>query len=200
MRRPNYCGRAKLQLLLVLTAAVAGVAGCSASAASGAAPAEPGGTMAQTRPNEAGGSSLVRTSDAIPKASAAPEPPSSRAVTDAGPNTALGKHWVFDRIEGYNREMPGPPKSAGFLMSRGNGRVVGSTSCNRLSANFKINPVRGTLHFSEIWFGRSMCGEPNISTQAAVLHVMHACDSFRMVGKRLALMSHGQIVAELVTS
>ena len=192
---------ARVVMLSMMATAILG--GCAAGKDKGSTPAPAAKadtmTMAEMRLNEAGGPSRTVMPEGIASPVAAPTPPGPRALTDAGANTPLGKQWVFTRIGGYDGALPGPPKNASLLMSRGNGRVAGSTSCNPLTASFEINVVSATLSFRNIASGRAMCGKPNVDVEDAVIDAMRVTDSFVMDGKNLTLKSKGSAVAELTT-
>jgi heat shock protein HslJ len=136
-------------------------------------------TLAQERIEEARG----------PLAPAAP----------AGVASQSAKQWMFTSVHGFSGQMPKGNNNASMLLSRGSGRVVGSTSCNRMSATFRMNAQSGTIHFDNIVTDNKMCGEPNRSVEDAVVEALRTCDGFRMDGKHMSLFSGGDVVAELVT-
>ncbi|HXC52435.1 MAG TPA: META domain-containing protein [Candidatus Limnocylindrales bacterium] len=189
------------------------LAGCSASApsrtASAAAPTASAAaptastesgplTLAEMRMDAAGGPSRP----AIPAGIASPvtsSGPAANALTDAGPNTPLGKQWIFASANGFDGPMPQSPRNASLLLSRESGRMIGNTMCNSMSAAFDISMVQATLRFRNLSSTHAMCGEPNRSVESAVLDALTACDSFLLDGKRLKLFSKGQTVAELTT-
>lgn len=156
-------------------------------------------TMAEMRMNEAGGPSKAAIPEGLASPVAAPTPPSPGALTDAGANTPLGKEWIFTQVKGFNGTLPGPPKNASMLMSRGNGKMVGATSCNPMSASFEINMVTASLRFRNIVNGRAMCGKPNVDVEDAVIDALMVTDSFLLDGKTLTLKSKGNQVAQLTT-
>jgi len=156
-------------------------------------------TMAEMRMNEAGGPSKAAIPAGLASPSEAPTAPSPDALTDAGPNTPLGKQWIFTQVNGFDGTLPGPPKNASMLMSRGNGKMAGTTSCNAMSASFEINMVTASLRFRNIVNGQAMCGQPNVDVEDAVLNALIATDSFVLDGKTLTLKSKGNQVAELTT-
>ena len=184
-----------------LMAAIALLGGCSATKAPDSAPPASADTMtmAEMRMNEAGGPSKAALPAGIASPVAAPTAPGPRALSDAGANTPLGKQWVFTQVDGFDGVLPGPPKNASFLMSRESGRVVGTTSCNPLTAAFEINIVTASLKFSTILNGNAMCGQPNSDVEDAVIDALIATDSFLMDGKTLTLISKGNTIATLTT-
>ncbi len=179
------------------------LSGCGAKSGSGSDRSADADTMtmAEMRMNEAGGPAKAAKPVGLVSPVAAPGdvPLSPQALTDAGPNTPLGKEWKFTRVDGYDGVLPGPPTDAGFLMSRGNGRLIGNTSCNSLTAAFAISISAGTLRFSNIVNGSGLCSRSNSDTEEAVIAVMMATDEFRLDGKKLSLLSKGNVVAELIT-
>lgn len=156
-------------------------------------------TMAEMRLNEAGGPARAAIPAGLASPAAAPSAPGPRALTDAGPNTPLGKQWVFTQVDGFDGTLPGPPKNASLLMSRESRRLVGTTSCNPMSAAFEINIVQATLHFRTITNENRMCGQPNADVQEAVLNALAATDAFLLDDKTLTLISKGRTVAQLTT-
>lgn len=196
-QRWDAAGHAALGLL----AAAMLIGGCSASSNRGEDPRTDTMTMAEMRLNEAGGPApaakpvgLVSPVASPDQATLAPE-----ALTDAGPNTPLGKEWAFTMVDGYDDPLPGPPNNAGFLMSRGNGRLIGNTSCNSLTATFEISIAAGTLKYSNVVNGSGLCSRSNSDTEEAVIAVMLATDGFRLDGKKLTLLSKDRVIAELIT-
>lgn len=120
-------------------------------------------------------------------------------MTEAGPNTILGKQWVFVSVDGYDGELPGPPTQAGLLLSRGNGRMIGNTSCNAMSSAFVSDSYAGTIRFTNITNGSAMCSSQAADTEDAIVNVLMAVDGFRLHDKTLGLLSKGGVVATLVT-
>lgn len=186
---------------LALAATLA--AGCSAGSSTPPAPAPEGGvtSLAEMRLQDAGGPAPAPKTQGIvsPVQDPASVAPSPGALTDAGPNTALGKQWAFTKVDGFDQALPGPPTQAGMFLSRGNGRMIGNTSCNDMSAVFVIDPYAGTLKFSNITNGSAMCSSQAADTEDAIIDALMATDSFRMDGKTLTLLSKGNEVAQLVT-
>ncbi len=177
------------------------LAGCGASSDRGADPRTDTMTVAEMRMNEAGGPAPAAKPVGLVSPVASPDqaPLAPEALTDAGPNTPLGKEWAFTMVDGYDDPLPGPPTRASFLMSRGNGRLIGNTSCNSLTATFEINISAGTLKYSNVVNGSGLCSRSNSDTEEAVIAVMLATDGFRLDGKKLSLLSKERVIAELVT-
>jgi heat shock protein HslJ len=197
MGRSRTRGVAAAALLPFLLAA------CGATKSPAPAPSSDGApmSMVEMRLQEAGGPAPAPKAVGIvnPVQDPANVTPSSSALTDAGPNTVLGKQWVFTREDGFAGELPGPPTQAGLFLSRGNGRMIGNTSCNAMSAAFDIDAYAGTLKFRNVTNGSAMCSRQASDTEGAVVDALVATDSFRLDGKTLTLSSKGRVVAELVT-
>jgi len=179
------------------------LAACGATNPPAPAPGSGGApmSMVEMRLQEAGGPAPAPKAVGIvnPVQDPAKVTPSSSALTDAGPNTALGKQWVFTSVDGFDGDLPGPPTQAGLFLSRGNGRMIGNTSCNAMSAAFDIDVYAGTLRFRNVTNGSAMCSRQASDTEDAVVNALLATDSFRLDGKTLTLSSKGSVVAELVT-
>ncbi len=158
-------------------------------------------TLAEMRMDDAGGPSAPARSAGVPDPVSrenAP-PPSDRALTDAGPNTPLGKQWIFTEVEGFDGTLPPPPTNASFLMARESGRVVGTTSCNPISGSFEISIASGSLRFKNLQNGSALCAGNNARTEEAVIQAMVATDAFELSGSTLSLISKGNVVARLTT-
>lgn len=184
------------------------LAGCGASAPSPAAPADGGPmSMAEMRINETGGPSKPAVAPPVAKNPTPAALPgqgvttalNAGALTDAGANTILGKQWVFTQVAGYDGILPGPPTQAGFMLSRGNGRMVGSTSCNPMSAAFTSDPVSGRLSFSNLTNGSALCPRQNSDTEDAVTDMLLTVDSYKLDGSTLTLYSKGSVAAVMGT-
>lgn len=164
-------------------------------------------TMAEMRMNEAGGPAPAAKPAGLANPQAAPAAPNGKAptapdpnaLTDAGANTPLGKNWTFTQVDGFDGELPGPPRNATMILSRGNGRMAGTTSCNPMTSAFEISIPEGTLKFRRIDNGSALCGEPNADIEDAVVDALAATDSFVLDGKTLTLRSKGSTVAVLTT-
>jgi heat shock protein HslJ len=161
-------------------------------------------SMAEMRIAEAGGPSTpARPASDVPAPQAAASPVTTALnagpLTDAGAYTILGKQWIFTSVDGYDGALPGPPTQAGMMLSRGNGRMVGTTSCNPMSAAFTIDAVAGTLSFRNLTNGSAMCSRQNSDTEDAVTAMLLTVDGFRLEGKTLTLTSKGNDVAVLGT-
>lgn len=156
-------------------------------------------SMAEMRMNEAGGPSKAAIPAGLASPVATPTALAPGAVTDAGANTPLGKLWAFTQVNGFDGTLPPAPTNATLLMARQNGRMTGTTSCNRMSAAFEIDMVAATLRFSNIVNGQAMCGEPNADVEDAVVNALMVTDSFLLDGKTLTLKSKGNQVAQLTT-
>jgi len=129
-------------------------------------------TMAEMRLNEAGGPSRTVMPAGIASPVAAPTPPGPRALTDAARTLPLGKQWVFTRNQRLRRYASGPAEECQSVMSRGNGRVAGPTSCNPLTASFEIKRRQRHAELQEHRRGRAMCGKPNVDVEDAVIDAM----------------------------
>lgn len=181
------------------------LAGCSTGTSSSATADVAGpGSLAEMRIQEAGGPSQPATPAGAVAAAQDPGAPvktaiNAGALTDAGANTILGKQWIFTQVDGYDGALPGPPNQAGMMLSRGNGRMVGSTSCNPMSAVFTIDADAGTLRFKNLTNGNAMCTRQNSDTEDAVTDMLLTVDGFRLEGKTLTLTSKGSDVAVLGT-
>jgi len=158
-------------------------------------------TLAEMRMDEAGGPSAPARSAGVPDPVSREDagPPSARALTDSGPNSPLGKQWVFTEIAGFEGTLPPPPTNASILMTRESGRVVGTTSCNPLSGSFEISVVSGTLKFRNLENGSALCAGNNARTEEAVIQAMVTTDAFVLSGNSLSLLSKGNVVAKLTT-
>lgn len=158
-------------------------------------------SLAEMRMDEAGGPAPAAKPAGLANPVAAPQagPPSDRALSDAGPNTPLGKQWVFTSITGFNETLPAPPTNASFLMAQESGRFGGTTSCNPMSGSFRISIASGTLEFRNLENGQALCAGSNARTEDAVIAAMVATDAFVLDGKKLTLLSKGNVVAELAT-
>jgi heat shock protein HslJ len=158
-------------------------------------------TMAEMRTNEGGGPSApVRPAGiANPGSRQDAQPLSDRALSDAGPNTPLGKQWIFTAVDGFAGTLPAPPTNASFLMARESGRVIGTTSCNPISGSFEISVPAGRLEFKNLENGSALCAGNNARTEEAVIDAMVATDSFMLSGNSLSLISKGHVVATLTT-
>jgi heat shock protein HslJ len=158
-------------------------------------------TLAEMRMDEAGGPSAPARPEGLvnPVSRENASPPSSRALSDAGPNTPLGKQWIFTEVHGFEGTLPPPPTNASFLMARESGRVIGTTSCNPISGSFDISIVSGSLRFRNLENGSALCAGTNARTEEAVIQAMVATDSFRLDGNSLTLLSEGAVVATLTT-
>jgi heat shock protein HslJ len=158
-------------------------------------------SLAEMRMNDAGGPAPAARPAGLanPVTAKSAPAPSDRALSDAGPNTPLGKQWVFTRIEGFDGTLPAPPTNASFLMARESGRVVGSTSCNPMSGSFDISIAAGRLQFRNLENGSALCAGTNAKTEDAVIQAMVATDGFVLDGHSLSLLSKGNVVAELTT-
>jgi heat shock protein HslJ len=158
-------------------------------------------TLAEMRMNEAGGPAPAARPEGVanPVSRDDAAAPSSRALTDAGPNTPLGKQWIFTEINGFHETLPPAPTNASFLMARESGRVIGTTSCNPISGSFEISIASGKLRFENLENGSALCAGTNARTQEAVIQAMVATDGFLLSGNNLSLLSKGQVVATLTT-
>jgi heat shock protein HslJ len=158
-------------------------------------------TLAEQRMNEAGGPSKPAMPAGVenPVSREDAPPPSDRALTDAGPNTPLGKQWVFTEIYGFEGTLPPAPTNASFLLARESGRVVGTTSCNPISGSFEISVASGRLKFKNLENGSALCAGNNARTEDAMIQAMVATDSFLLSGNSLSLLSKGNVVAKLTT-
>jgi heat shock protein HslJ len=157
-------------------------------------------TLAEMRMNESGGPSPAARPEGVANPTSRKDaPPSSRALTDAGPNTPLGKQWIFTEINGFHETLPPAPTNASFLMARESGRVVGTTSCNPISGSFEISIPSGKLRFKNLENGSALCAGTNARTQEAVIQAMVATDGFLLDGNSLSLLSKGHVVAKLTT-
>lgn len=179
--------------------------GCGASTPPSAPTADSGPmSMAEMRIDETGGPSRPASPPpvaATPSATGTPVKTAinAGALTDAGANTILGKQWIFTQVDGYDGVLPGPPRQAGMMLGSGNGRMVGSTSCNAMSAVFTSDPISGRLRFSNLTNGSAMCPRQNSDTEDAVTGVLLTVDSYKLDGKTLTLLSKGSVVAVLGT-
>ncbi|HEY2775402.1 MAG TPA: META domain-containing protein [Candidatus Binatia bacterium] len=129
--------------------------------------------------------------------------PQAPAVAPTGattPGSPLGREWIFTQVNGYDGALPPSPDDASFVMGRENGRMVGSTSCNPMTAAFEIDLTAGTLRFSNLTNGQAMCSEQQSSTEDAVTDALIATDAFRYSGNSLILMSKGNEVANLTSA
>ncbi len=188
--------------LLATIAVALALAGCSASPGKPKYADDPRTdtmTMAEMRMDEAGGPSPAAKPAGLANPQAAPSAPDPNALTDAGANTPLGKNWTFTQVDGFDGELPGPPRNATMILSRENGRMAGTTSCNPMTSAFEISIAQGTLSFRRIDNGSALCGEPNADIEDAVVDALAATDSFLLDGKTLTLRSKGRTVAVLTT-
>jgi heat shock protein HslJ len=158
-------------------------------------------TLAEMRMDEAGGPSPAArpagVANPVSRENAAPL--SDRALSDAGPNTPLGKQWIFTEIVGFDETLPPAPTNASFLMARESGRVVGTTSCNPISGSFEISIAGGDLRFKNLENGSALCAGTNARTEEAMIQAMVATDGFLLSGNSLSLLSKGNVVAKLTT-
>jgi heat shock protein HslJ len=159
-------------------------------------------TMSEMRLQDAGGPAPAARPTGLVEPVASPAAagaPSPRALTDAGANTPLGKEWIFTSVTGFAGSMPGPPKVASFVMSRESGRLVGSTSCNPLTAAFTVDVSAGTMRFRNVVNGTAMCSRESGDVEDAVVGALVATDGFRLYQDRMLLLSKGATIAELRT-
>lgn len=178
------------------------LAGCSTSAGEPKYANDPRTdtmTLAEMRMDEAGGPAPAAKPAGLADPQAAPTAPDPNALTDAGANTPLGKNWTFTQVDGFDSELPGPPRNATMILSRENGRMAGTTSCNRMTAAFEISIAQGTLAFRRLTNESALCGKPNADVEDAVIDALAATDSFVLDGKTLTLRSGDRTVAVLTT-
>lgn len=203
---PGNRGNVGARLAAVLVGVGLAAGGCSTSAPATAPAAAPAAaeaaplTMAEMRLQEAGGPSKPARPAGLVDPVASPDlapAPAKDTLTDAGPNTPLGKQWTFTKITGYDGEIPGAPNPATFLMSRGNGRMVGNTSCNSMTSAFEIDITMGRLRFRNLTNGNALCSRVASDCEEAVIDALIATDGFRLYQDRLLLLSKGEVVAEL---
>ncbi len=92
-----------------------------------------------------------------------PDGKAASATANADPLQLVGRVWLVEDIDGVAVSPPASPETAVMLVFAANGRMSGSTGCNRLMAGVSLG--KGTITMTKPAATRAACLDPALGEQ-----------------------------------
>ncbi|HJD75701.1 META domain-containing protein [Bacteroides reticulotermitis] len=106
---------------------------------------------------------------------------SCRTVEKAVSLSSISGEWNIVEVNGA-KVVSGENRTAPFIgFDTTEGRVHGSSGCNRMMGSFDVNSTPGTLEFKGMGSTRMMC--PDMTTENNVLNALAQVKSYQKAGK-----------------
>lgn len=109
----------------------------------------------------------------------------------------LDVDWMLVWIDGFSGDPTSLIPLPGLILTTEAHRLVGESSCNRISGGYTIDVEAGSLRFGSLRNTRRLCQLANSEADDAMLRALLATDGFTLADGRLALLSKGRVVARL---
>ncbi|OLO09980.1 hypothetical protein BTW10_17100 [Chromohalobacter japonicus] len=97
----------------------------------------------------------------------------------------VNTYWKLTELEGAPVEVVANQREPHFVLHADPARVMGSTGCNRMMGNYRVEEDR--LYFSALATTRMAC-EQGVHTEQRFLDVLNATDEWRVTGEHLTLL------------